>query len=103
MDEHDNEEPLLTALDENTLIVDARLEIEKLEEHLKIEFPEGDFESVGGFIIHLVGRIPKVNEKITFEDLEITIQKADQRKIDNILISRQDASDTKVDENEVQP
>jgi len=86
MDEHDNEEPLLTIMDDGSLFVDARLEVGKLEEHLNIELPRADFESVGGFLIHLLGRIPHVNEEVLFEDLEITIQKADQRKVDKVLI-----------------
>ena len=88
MDEHDNEEPLLDIIDDNSLLVDARLEIGKLQEHLHMELPRGDFESVGGFVIHLLGRIPQVDEQISFEDLEITIQKADQRKVDKVLITR---------------
>jgi len=88
MDEHDNETDRLIPLDHGTFLVDARLEVEKLEEALKIKLPEGDFESVGGFIIHLIGRIPDVGEKITFEGMEITIQEGDQRKIDKILFSR---------------
>ncbi|MCG6881348.1 MAG: hemolysin family protein [Deltaproteobacteria bacterium] len=87
LDEHDHEEPLLSILDDGGFLVDARLEIEKLEEHLKIKFPEGDFESVGGFIIHLLGKIPKVGEKTSFGDFDITIQKGDQRKIDKALIT----------------
>ena len=86
MDEHDNEEPLLTIMDDGSLFVDARLEVGKLEEHLNIELPRADFESVGGFLIHLLGRIPHVNEEVLFEDLEITIQKAGQRKVDKVLI-----------------
>ena len=88
MDEHDTEEPLLTVIDDHTLLVDARLEIKKLEEHLGIKLANGEFESVGGFIIHLLDRIPKVDEKIFFEDLEFTVQKADQRKIDELLVVR---------------
>lgn len=88
MDEHDNDAPLLTVLDHDRILVDARLEAEKLEEHLGVKLPEGDFESVGGFIIHLLGRIPQTDEKFNFEAFEITIQKADQRKIDKILIER---------------
>ena len=89
MDEHDYEPSLLTVLDHNSVLVDARLEIEKLGEHFGIELPEGEFESVGGFIIHLLGRIPKVDEKIAFEDLDMTIKSADQRKIHKILIVSQ--------------
>ena len=88
MDEHDAEQPLLTVLEDGTLLVDARLEVEKLEEHLNVKLPKGDFESVGGFIIHLLGRIPQLHEKIPFEDIEIIVKKADQRKVDQILIKR---------------
>ncbi|MEJ2025569.1 MAG: transporter associated domain-containing protein, partial [Deltaproteobacteria bacterium] len=89
MDEHDNEEPLLTPLDDGSLLVDARLSVEKLEEALNRDLPEGDFESVGGLIIHLLGRIPEVDEKISFRDVEMTVKEGDQRKIDKILVSSQ--------------
>jgi magnesium and cobalt transporter len=88
LDEHDLEPPLLTVIDEQTVSVDARLEVEKLQEHFHVPIPEGDFESVGGFVIHLVGKVPKVSEKILFDDLEITVQSADLRKIHKMLIRR---------------
>jgi magnesium and cobalt transporter len=89
MDEHDDEPPLLSVLDDSSVLVDARLEIKKLGEHFGITLPEGEFESVGGFIIHLLGRIPKVAEKITYGNLDMTIKSADQRKIHKILILSQ--------------
>jgi magnesium and cobalt transporter len=92
-DEHDNEQSLINVIDENTLSVDARLEIEKLEKHLDMEFPEGDYESVGGFIIHLLGKIPAKGERIAFEDLDMTVQSADERKIYKITIHRRAPSD----------
>jgi len=92
MDEHDHEEPLLEVLDNGSLLVDARLEVEKLGAQLKIDLPEGDFESVGGFLIHLIGRIPEVNEKVSFQDFEMIIKKGDERKIEEVLISRKDES-----------
>ncbi|MBN2032923.1 MAG: HlyC/CorC family transporter [Deltaproteobacteria bacterium] len=88
MDEHDNEPPLLTVIDERTVSVDARLEVEKLEDHFDVILPEGDYESMGGFVIHLLGKIPKVNEKVIFQDLEMTVQSADSRRIGRILITR---------------
>ena len=87
MDEHDLDQPLLSPIDENTILVDARMEIEKLENHFNIDLPEGEFESVGGFIIHILGKIPKPGEKIRYEELEMTIKSADERKIDQVLIS----------------
>jgi CBS domain containing-hemolysin-like protein len=88
MDEHDDEAVLMTPLDDNTVLVDARLDEEKLEEHFGIKLPEGEYESVGGFVIHLLGEIPKVGQKILFQDLEMTVKSADLRKIDKILIRR---------------
>ena len=88
MDEHDQDARLLIPVDENTVSVDARLEVEKLEEHFGIKLPEGEFESVGGFVIHLLGRIPKVDEKVVFENLHMTIQAADLRRIYKILVKR---------------
>ena len=86
LDEHDKEQPLLSILDDSSVLVDARLEVEKLEEHFGIKLPEGEFESVGGFIIHVLGKVPKMNEKIVYEDLVMTIVSADMRKIDKIMI-----------------
>ena len=88
MDEHDQDARLLIPIDENTVSVDARLEVEKLEEHFGIKLPEGEFESVGGFVIHLLGRIPKVDETVVFENLQLTIQAADSRRIHKILVKR---------------
>jgi CBS domain containing-hemolysin-like protein len=87
-DEHDHDPPLLIVVDENTVLVDARLEVEKLEEHFDVEFPEGEYESVGGFIIHTLGNIPKSGETITFHNLEMTTESADERKIYKIRVTR---------------
>jgi magnesium and cobalt transporter len=88
MDEHDNEPPLLTVIDDNTVSVDARLEVEKLEDHFDVSLPDGDYESMGGFMIHVLGRIPKLNEKVTFRNLDMTVQSADSRRIGRIHITR---------------
>jgi CBS domain containing-hemolysin-like protein len=87
-DEHDNDAPLLSEIDENSFLVDARMKIEKLCEHFKMELPAGEFESVGGFIIDLMeGKIPHQGKKVHFKDLEMTIKAADERKIDKVLIT----------------
>lgn len=95
LDEHDKDIPFLTVLENGTVLVDARLEAEKLEEFFAIRLPRGDYESVGGLIIHLLGRIPEEGERIAFEGINLMIRKADQRKIDEILIEKdlQTASD----------
>jgi magnesium and cobalt transporter len=88
MDEHDQEEPMIIMNEDGTILVDARLEVEKLAEYLNADLPSGDFESVGGLIIHLLGRIPQPLEIVTLNDLHFKVQKADNRRIHKILISR---------------
>ena len=85
-DEHDNDDTLMIATDEGDLLVDARLEIEKLVEHFDLEVPKGNFESVGGFIISLLGRVPQPLETITHGSLEMTIESADARKIRKVRV-----------------
>lgn len=98
LDEHDSEEKLLTILDDGSALVDARLESEKLEEHFGLKLPEGDFESVGGLIIHLLGRIPRINEKITCQGIEMLVKSADDRRINQILVTKLKPDDRSVEE-----
>ena len=88
-DEYDDDEILMVATDEGDLLVDARLEIEKLSEHFGLQVPKGNFESVGGFIISLLGRVPQPHETIIHTPLEMTIESADARKIRKVRIKIQ--------------
>lgn len=87
-DEHDVEEQRITEVDANTVVADGRLDVEELEHHFDVEIPEGRFESVGGFITHILGKVPKVNETIMFRNLEFTIESADERRIQRVRIKK---------------
>jgi CBS domain containing-hemolysin-like protein len=88
MDEYDSEVKQIVEQHDGSILVDARLDVEDLEDYLHIEFPEGKFESVGGFIINVLGKVPDVNEKVIFQNLEMIIDAADSRKIEKIRIRR---------------
>ncbi|MBW1982422.1 MAG: HlyC/CorC family transporter [Deltaproteobacteria bacterium] len=88
-DEYDAEETLLVSTPEGDLLVDARLDVDDLAKHLQIEAPEGDFESVGGLIISILGRVPQIQETVTYGNLEMVIESADARKIDKVRIRLQ--------------
>ncbi|UCG14925.1 MAG: HlyC/CorC family transporter [Deltaproteobacteria bacterium] len=89
-DEYDAEEALMVSTAEGDLLVDARLEIEKLAEYYNIRVPEGKFESVGGFITSLLGRVPLPQETVTYAPLEMVIEAADARKIRKVRIRVRD-------------
>lgn len=86
MDEYDAEERLISNNEDGSITVNARLDVEELEDYLKVEFPEGKFESVGGFIISLLGRVPEVGERVEYKNIEMVIEAANSRKIEKILI-----------------
>ncbi len=92
MDEYDSEETWLVEEEDGSIIVDARLNIEDLEEYLDVDFPEGKFESIGGFIISRLGKVPNVNEKVTFRGYEMTVEAASSRKVEKIRIRKLDGN-----------
>jgi magnesium and cobalt transporter len=88
MDEYDSEEMWIVPNQEGSITVDARLDVEDLEDYLGIELPEGKFESVGGLIISLLGRVPRKGEKVVVDGIEIEIMIATDRKIEKVIIRR---------------
>jgi len=89
-DEYDTEERRITPTPDGDLLVDARLDIEELAERLGVQIPEGNFESVGGFIINLLGRVPQARETIDYAPLEMTVESADARKIHTVRVRLHD-------------
>ncbi len=89
-DEYDRQEPRLKPLEDGRVEVDARLEIEEFEHFFELKIEEKNFETVGGLIIHLLERVPDVGEKINFQDLEMTILEADNRRIRRLVVERKE-------------
>jgi CBS domain containing-hemolysin-like protein len=87
-DEHDQDEKDLRVLDESTVIVNARIDIEEVESHFQVELPEGPYESVGGLIIHSQGIVPKSGTAVQEGELEFKVLAADQRRIKLVRIKR---------------
>ncbi len=87
MDEYDAEQNMIMENADGSITVNARLDVDDLEEYLQVRFPEGKFESVGGFVISYLGRVPVTGEKMIFRDLEFFIENADSRKIEAVRIT----------------
>jgi CBS domain containing-hemolysin-like protein len=85
-DEHDQDEKDLRVLDESTIIVNARIDIEEVEDYFHVELPEGPYESVGGLIIHSQGTVPASGMVIKKSGLEFKVLSADQRRVKMVRI-----------------
>jgi CBS domain containing-hemolysin-like protein len=79
-DEYDRIQPRLMPQEDGSVLVDARLDVEELLDHFELPRPEGKFESVGGLLIHLLGRVPQVDDRVTLDNLELTVTAADERR-----------------------
>ena len=73
---------------DGSLIFDGRTEIEKIEEHLNINWKKGRYETLSGLILNSTKRIPLSGEKFQIENMEITIENADERSIKRVKIKK---------------
>ena len=75
-------------VDENTFLVDGGLRIQEANEELNLGIPEGDYETVAGFVLHLLGHIPEEGEQLTFKNLKMVVSKMRSMKIERVLFTR---------------
>ncbi|RJX26232.1 MAG: HlyC/CorC family transporter [Desulfurivibrio sp.] len=87
-DETDMQVDEWQVIDDHTVITSAKVDIEKIEAFFDMEFPEGNYESVGGFIINRLGRIPETGAKVEFGPLTFTVLSASKRRAKSVRISR---------------
>jgi len=87
-DEHDADESGFTDLPDGSVLADSRIEIEKIEERFRVTLPEGKYETLAGFILHLIRKIPLTGDVIRHEALEMVIAAADERSIKKVKIRK---------------
>lgn len=92
-DEYDVEEDWLQVEDDETVLVDGRLNIEELEDHFEINIPREKFDTVGGYLFNLSGHVPVVGEELRDNGLQLTVIEGDDRKIRKVRVRRITAGD----------
>ncbi|MFH1938849.1 MAG: hemolysin family protein [bacterium] len=89
IDEYDKEIKLFEMIGDNTVITDAIISIDKINEILNIEIPENGFETLGGFIFDLLGRVPKKDEKIKYQNCQMIIEQVIKNRIRRVKIIKE--------------
>jgi len=100
-DEYDKEEHFFVKIGKNKYLVNARMEIDELNDHLKLQLPKDDYETVGGFLLKHMEKIPRIGESFQFANLKFIITEADKRSIKKVSITIRDNKE-KVEETEIQ-
>jgi len=90
-DEFDHETEDILAIGEGAWLCDARINLKDLAEETGLEFPVDDFDTLGGFVFDLFGKIPVKYEKTVYHDTDLIVQEMDGHKIKSVKIVRQSA------------
>ncbi|MGC8604598.1 MAG: hemolysin family protein [Desulfomonilaceae bacterium] len=86
-DEHDAEEDVFLPQDDGSCLVYAWANLDDFEELFEVKIPREGYDTVGGFIIHLLGKVPQKGEEIVFGGLHMKIHGSDPKRITRILVT----------------
>ncbi|HEB11572.1 MAG TPA: CBS domain-containing protein, partial [Spirochaetales bacterium] len=85
-DEFDNETEEILKISEGVFLCDGRASLENLNSKFGLNLPEDDFDTLGGFVFDLFGKIPVKFEKMTYKKIDFIIQHMEGHKILTVKI-----------------
>ena len=88
VDEYDDEEPLVTSLETGDYLVDGRLNVDELGELIKTELPDEEWDTVGGLLLGLAGRVPVEGESFEYASYLLTAERIQGRRVSQVRISQ---------------
>src|SRR3990172_2564113 len=87
-DEYDKEQALYRKMDENSYIVNAKIDIESLNDLIGLDIPiSEEYETLGGFIFDIIGEVPEKEQVVAYKDYEITIKEVKNNRIIQVAIT----------------
>ena len=92
-DEFDQDDMVYRVVDERTTIVSGRAEVDELAEETGIKLPEGDFETLAGYLLERLGTIPVAREEFELDGYRFLILQASANRVESVRIMRVDRSD----------
>ncbi len=87
-DEYDNEEEEISKINETTFTIDGLTDIDELDEIIGKDLPEGDYDTIAGYIISQLGYLPKQGEhsEVMFENIRFTVLEVENRRIEKVKV-----------------
>ena len=86
-DEYDAEEKDIFKINDNSYMINGEVEIERLIEDYDMDLEQDDYETIAGFIISKLERIPRYNEKVSVKNYEFVIKQVSAKKIGKVLVN----------------
>lgn len=99
-DEYDEEEKEFEKIDDNTFLISGGVSIHDLRKILEVEIPEGEYDTLSGYLIELLGRIPSDDEKPVIETKKVTykIEDYEEKRILWVKACRNNVEEDNQDE-----
>ena len=99
-DEYDEVEVDYKKIDENTYLVEGSVSLFELKKALDISIPEGDYETLSGYLIEKLGRLPEEDEHPIIEDEKLTysIEKYEDKRIQWVKITKNKEENKQIDD-----
>jgi putative hemolysin len=88
VDEYDLEEPVIEPLANGAFRVSARMSLDELNELLAAELPEGDWDTVGGLVLGLLGHVPAEGESADVDGHRLVAEKVQGRRIGRVRVMK---------------
>jgi putative hemolysin len=76
-------------INETTFQVAGGMQIDEANEEMELNLPEGDYETVAGFVLKRLGHIPKTGEQLKYKDLRLTVTRMEGLKIEEVLVTKE--------------
>jgi CBS domain containing-hemolysin-like protein len=88
VDEFDVEDPLMEPLPNGDWRVNARMPLDELNDLLRLELPEGDWDTVGGLVFNMLGHVPAEGEAVEIDGHRLRAERVQGRRIGRVRITR---------------
>jgi CBS domain containing-hemolysin-like protein len=85
-DEFEKEEKAFDQLEKNIWVVDARQRVSEVNKELRINIPEGQYDTLSGFVFSLLGKLPIVGDEVKYDDISISVERIHKRRITKVKI-----------------
>ena len=87
VDEHDDEDDSLRVLPNGDLLVDGSMPIGRLNDEISTNIPENEYDTIGGFIFGMLGRVPVIGDSVEHQGWRFSTEELDGRRVQKVRVS----------------
>ena len=87
VDEHDDEDDSLRVLPNGDLLVDGSMPIGRLNDEISTKIPENEYDTIGGFIFGMLGRVPVIGDSVEHQGWKFSTEELDGRRVQKVRVS----------------